>query len=172
MNWEGGIRVPGIWCWPGQIPQGRVENSPCGVIDTLPTICGLLGIEKPAGVHLDGSDLSPMLLSADASKFTRHQPLFWHLQKSRPIVAMRDGKYSLVAEPDYELSTDNMFQEKWIPVIKQGGYINFQLFDLEADPSQEHDIASSNPGIVDRLKKQLLEINASIMADGPDWHLK
>lgn len=172
VNWEGGIRVPGIWCWPGHIPGGRVENTPGGVIDTLPTVCGLLGIEKPAGVHLDGSDLSPLLLSGDPAKFTRHQPLFWHLQKSRPIVALRDGKYSLVAEPDYALSTDNMFQEKWIPIIKKGGYINYQLFDLEADPSQEHDVASSNLEVVERLKKQLLEINASIMADGPDWHLK
>ena len=172
VNWEGGIRVPGIYCWPGVIPAGRVEGAPGGVIDTLPTVCGLLGIDPPKGVHLDGSDLSPLLRSGDASKFTRHQPLFWHLQKSRPIVAMRDGRYSLVAEPDYELSTDNMFQEAWIPVIKKGGHTNFQLFDLETDPAQEHDIASSNLELVERLKKKMLEINASIMADGSDWHLK
>jgi arylsulfatase A len=172
VNWEGGIRVPGIWSWPGHIPEGRVDDTPAGVIDTLPTICGLLGLEKPAAVHLDGSDLAPLLIQDDTSGFERHQPLFWHLQKSRPIVALRDGRYSLVAEPDYELSTSNMFQEAWIPTIKQGGYLNYQLFDLEADPSQEHDIASSNRGVVERLKKQLLDINASIMADGPDWHLK
>ncbi len=171
VNWEGGIRVPGIYCWPGVIPAGRVENTPGGVIDTLPTVCGLLGIAPPKNVHLDGSDLSPLLRSGDAAKFTRHQPLFWHLQKSRPIVAMRDGRFSLVAEPDFELSTDNMFQESWIPKIKSGGYINFQLFDLEADPSQEHDIASSHQELVERLKKKMLEINASIMADGSDWHL-
>ncbi|MCB1279268.1 sulfatase-like hydrolase/transferase, partial [Prosthecobacter sp.] len=171
LNWEGGIRVPGIYCWPGVIPAGRVETTPGGVIDTLPTVCGLLGIAPPKDVHLDGSDLAPLLRSGDVTKFTRHQPLFWHLQKSRPIVAMRDGRFSLVAEPDYELSTDNMFQESWIPKIKSGGYVNFQLYDLEADPSQEHDIASSNQEVVERLKKKLLEINASIMADGPDWHL-
>ncbi|MCB1224612.1 MAG: sulfatase-like hydrolase/transferase [Verrucomicrobiales bacterium] len=171
VNWEGGIRVPGIWHWPGHLPAGRVDDTPAGVIDTLPTVCGLLGIDKPQGVHLDGSDLSPLLRSGDPASFTRHQPLFWHLQKSRPIVAMRDGRYSLVAEPDFQLSTDNMFQEAWIPAIKNGSYINFQLFDLEADPSQQHDIASSHPQIVERLKEQMLKINASIMADGPDWHL-
>lgn len=171
VNWEGGIRVPGIYCWPGVISAGRVESTPAGVIDTLPTVCGLLGIAPPKDVHLDGSDLSPLLRSGDASKFTRHQPLFWHLQKSRPIVAIRDGRFSLVAEPDYELSTDNMFQESWIPKIKAGGYTNFQFFDLEADPSQEHDLASSQPELVEQLKAKLLKINASIMADGPDWHL-
>ena len=44
--------------------------------------------------------------------------------KSRPIVAMRDGNWSLVAESDYEISTDNMFQESWFPTIK-GGWTEF-----------------------------------------------
>ncbi len=171
MNWEGGIRVPGIFCWPGTIATGQVSAEPAGLVDLLPTICGLLGLPKPEGVHLDGSDLSP-LLTGRKSGFQRHQPLFWHLQKSRPIVAMRSGKYSLVADPDYELSTSNTFQEAWIPAIKKGGYTNFQLFDLEADPNQTKNLAQEQPELVGRLKKQLLEINASVMADGEDWHLK
>ena len=170
MNWEGGIRVPGIFNWPGKIQSGAVSSEPAGLVDVLPTVCGLLGLEKP-DVHHDGTDITA-LLSGKPGEFSRHQPLFWHLQKSRPIVAMRDGKYSLVAEPDYEISTNNMFQEAWIPTIKSGSYKNFQLFDLEQDPSQATDLANAKPEVVDRLKKQLLEINASIMADGEDWHLK
>ncbi len=170
-NWEGGIRVPGIACWPGTIPAGRIERTPAGVIDILPTVCGLLAIAPRAKVHLDGSDLSPLLRPAPGQIFQRHQPLFWHLQRSRPIVALRDGRYSLLAEPDYELSTDNMFQEAWIPLIKAGGYENYQLFDLEADPSQTQDLAPLQPEVVTRMKARLLEINASIMADGADWHL-
>ncbi len=63
-----------------------------------------------------------------------------------------------------------MFQEEWIPVIKSGGYTNWQLFDLEADPSQEKNLAGENPEVLARLKEQLLKINASVMADGSDWH--
>lgn len=169
MNWDGGIRVPGIFNWPGKIKSDVVLQEPAGIVDILPTVCGLLELEKPEGVHLDGSDLSPLLTGG--GEFARHQPLFWHLQKSRPMVAMRDGKYSLVADPDYEMSTDNMFQEKWIPAIKSGGYTNYQLFDLETDPAQEKNIASENPELVESLKKKLLGINDSIMSDGPDWHL-
>ena len=171
MNWEGGIRVPGIVSWPGTIPERVESDAPAGLVDVLPTICGLLDLEKPDGVHLDGSDISPVLLGKPDT-FTRHQPLFWHLQKSRPIVAMRDGDWSLVAEPDYEISTDNMFQESWIPTIKGGGYKNFQLFNLRSDPNQETDRAGET-GQTDRLatmKKRLLEINTSVMADGADWH--
>jgi len=168
MNWEGGIRVPGIFHWPGRIKAGQVLDTPAGLVDVLPTVCGLLGLPRPAGVHLDGSDVSPLLTGA--GQFKRHQPLFWHLQKSRPIVAMRDGDYSLVADPDYELSRNNMFQEAWIPTIKRGGYRNFRLYNLRRDPGQTTDLAARDPERLRRMKARLLEINASIMADGPDWH--
>ncbi|QDU96378.1 sulfatase family protein [Lignipirellula cremea] len=168
QNWEGGIRVPGIFCWPGTIAAGHVETMPAGVVDILPTVCGLLGLESPTDRHLDGSNLAP-LLTGKPSEFERRQPLFWHLQKSRPIVAMRDGDYSLVADPDYPLSTNNMFQEAWIPEIRAGGYTNFQLFNLAEDRQQKHNLAAEQPELLERLKKKLLEINASIMADAHDW---
>jgi arylsulfatase A len=171
MNWEGGIRVPGIFHWPGTITSGVEAPEPAGLVDVLPTVCGLLGLQRPVNVHLDGSDLSPVL-TGRASNFTRHQPLFWHLQKSRPIVALRDGDYSLVADPDYELSTNNMFQESWIPAIRNGGYRNFQLFNLKDDPQQMTNIADREPETLARLTKSLLSINESIMRDGHDWHLQ
>lgn len=171
QNWDGGIRVPGIFCWPGKIAAGREVSEPAGLVDVLPTICGLLGLEKPKDRHLDGADLTPLLTETQGA-FQRRQPLFWHLQKSRPIVAMRDGKYSLVADPDYELSTSNMFQEAWIPQIKAGSYTNFQLFDLEQDPGQQRNLAQEQPELLNRLKTKLLEINASIMSEAYDWHLE
>jgi arylsulfatase A len=216
-NFEGGLRVPGIFYWPGTITKGHVEHEPAGLVDLLPTVCGLLRIDKPANVHLDGSDLSPLLTGGE-NKFTRHQPLFWLLPASEPAVAIRDGAYSLVAYRDYRLPKDqekmtalmkqivetlrkndtleeeirgstlqeqmfegfkdkeaeklrgqyvrlNMFQESWIPLIKSGGYKRFELFDLAKDPGQRTDVSAQLPGIAARLKKKLLEINASVMAD-------
>ena len=84
---------------------------------------------------------------------------------------MRDGDYSLVADPDYDLSTSNMFEEAWIPKIKQGAYTNFRLYNLKTDPGQTTDLAAQKPDVMARLKARLLEINASIMADGADWHV-
>ena len=169
MNWDGGIRVPGIFNWPGKINPDVVLQEPAGLVDVLPTVCDLVGVKRPEGVHLDGTSLASLLLKPGAT-LDRKQPLFWHLQKSRPVVAMRSGKYSLVADPDYELSTSNMFEEAWIPAIKNGRYKNYQLFDLEADPNQTTDIAKTHPDLVQKLKDQLLEINDSIMMDGKDWH--
>ena len=79
--------------------------------------------------------------------------------------------YSLVADPDYELSTSNMFREEWITTIKRGGYANYRLYNLKHDPGQTTDLASKKPALLKKLKAQLLEINASIMKDGADWHL-
>lgn len=170
VNWEGGIRVPGIFSWPGTIERGKtITDEPAGLVDVLPTVCGLLGLKPPADRHLDGADLAP-LLTGKPSGFTRHQPLFWHLQKSRPIVAIRDGRYSLVADPDYELSTSNMFREEWIAKIKAGGYTNFRLYDLKEDPAQQNDLSEQQPQRLAELKKKLLAINESVMADGYDWH--
>jgi arylsulfatase A len=169
QNWEGGLRVPGIFYWPGTIKPGLVTQEPAGVVDILPTVCGLLKLELPKGVHLDGSDLASVL-TGKPELFKRHQPLFWHLQKSRPIVAIRDGDYSLIADPDFELSTDNTFREEWIPLIKGGTYTNFRLYNLRNDPGQSTNLAGDNPELFARMKTKLLELNASIMSDAADWH--
>jgi arylsulfatase A len=102
---EGGIRTPGIICWPKGIKGGRIEDTPAGAVDLLPTICGLTGIKKPEGVHLDGADLSPLLAGKEAD-FKRRQPLTWHSPTSQPIVAIRDGKYSLVGYRKMEYPRD------------------------------------------------------------------
>ncbi len=171
VNWQGGLRVPGIFCWPGKIPKGKTVGIPGGLVDVLPTICSLLDLEAPKDRVLDGTDLSP-LLTGSFKDFKRPQPLFWHLQKSKPIVALRSGKYSLVGfREDPDLSTHNMFIEDWIPVIKNLGYIDFELYDLKVDPNQATNIAAANPEVVERLKKRLIRINKSVMSEGSDWHL-
>ncbi|MDA7864938.1 sulfatase-like hydrolase/transferase [bacterium] len=167
MNWDGGIRIPGIFVWPGVVKTNTISSTPAGLVDVLPTVCGLLGLTEPDH-HLDGTDLSA-ILTGQEQDWKRKQPLFWHLHKSRPIVAMRDGDYSLVAEPDYELSKANMFQEAWIPKIRFGGYRNFQMFNLANDPQQTNDIAAKNPKLLKELKAKLLNINQSIMREAHDW---
>jgi len=219
-NFEGGIRVPGIFYWPGTIKGGHVAHEPAGVVDLLPTVCGLLGIDEPEGVHLDGSDISP-LLTRRGNAFARHQPLYWHLPSGNPSIAIRNGSYSMVAYRDYEFPRDreaidevekeiegvlrkanspelvpwvertdyfykvfknkdaerlrgkfmrlNVFQESWIPVFKSGSYKRFQLFDLATDPTQKVDVSKQYPEVFSRLKRQLLKVNASVMAEAPDW---
>lgn len=222
-NYEGGIRVPGIFYWPGHIRTGHVEPEPSGLVDLLPTVCELIGINRPKGVHLDGADLTPLLTGR--GDFTRKQLLAWIRPMSGPALAIRDGDWCLCAHVAYELPRDrkrmaelmkeieallrrkgiyeaelrgeplskqifegfkdkaaerlrgqyvqlNMFNENWIPAMKRGGYGRFELYNLATDPSQKKNVAREHPAVLKRLKTKLLKINASVMADGPDWHLK
>ena len=58
-TWEGGIRMPAIVRWPGQIPAGSTNDSPTGFHDWLPTFTDLAGIPAPA--RTDGVSLLPIL---------------------------------------------------------------------------------------------------------------
>lgn len=112
---EGGIRTPGIFFWPKEIEGERVEGMPAGAIDLLPTICGLLRVDPPAGVHLDGADLSPLLANRH-KRFRRQQPLFWHSPTGQPSVAVRSGRYVLMGYRTGEFEKD---KERIAEVVDQ-----------------------------------------------------
>ena len=212
-NFQGGLRSPGIFFWPQGIRGGRIERTPSGSVDLLPTICGLAGIAKPEGVHLDGADLSPLL--TERGKFTRAQPLLWLAPSSGHLATLRDGRYTLMGYRGYDLpfereklnailqrmaklagidpSSRNLltrvsnttftspeyrrlsnervrlqtFQESWIPIIKQGGFRRFALYDLESDPRQKKDVSRQRPEVTARLKEKLLELYQDVLSDAP-----
>uniref|UniRef100_W5LHU7 Steroid sulfatase n=1 Tax=Astyanax mexicanus TaxID=7994 RepID=W5LHU7_ASTMX len=60
-NWEGGIRVPGILHWPGQIPAGKVIDEPTSNMDLFPSVLKLAGANIPSDRQIDGRDLMPLL---------------------------------------------------------------------------------------------------------------
>ncbi|MBG88717.1 MAG: arylsulfatase [Verrucomicrobiales bacterium] len=212
-NFQGGLRSPGIFFWPKGIRGGRIERTPSGSVDLLPTICGLAGIDKPEGVHLDGADLSPLL--TEQGTFTRAQPLLWLAPSSGHLATLRDGRYTLMGYRGYDLpfererlnavlqrmaklagidpSSRNLltrvsnttftnpeyrrlagervrlqtFQESWIPIIKEGGFRRFALYDLESDPRQKKDVSRQRPKVTARLQEKLLELYQDVMSDAP-----
>ena len=58
-TWEGGVRVPGVWYWPGTIPPRTVVRTPASTMDVLPTAFALAGEPLPGGRTLDGRDIRP-----------------------------------------------------------------------------------------------------------------
>ncbi|CAG5865494.1 unnamed protein product [Menidia menidia] len=59
-GWEGGIRVPGIFRWPGRLPAGREVDEPTSLMDLYPTLKYLAKDTHPDR-HLDGYNLMPLL---------------------------------------------------------------------------------------------------------------
>jgi arylsulfatase A len=164
--WEGGIRVPGIFRWPGVISPGNVENTPAGVVDILPTILEITGADQLSGKKIDGVSLLPLF---HGKSLARKQPLYWFYPPSRPVAVIRDGDWNLVADPELDIPTGNMFKEEYIGLIKETGLENFRLFNLRNDPKQLFDVSSENPEKFESMKEQMMELHKEIVAEAIDW---
>lgn len=122
---EGGIRVPMVIKLPGKFESDSVYDQPTSTLDLFPTICAAAGIKVPAGIHLDGVDLTPFVNGHSAG--APHETLFW---SNGPNIAVRQGNWKLVKS-----------------------YDNTWLFDLAGDIGESKNLADSNPEIVERLEK-------------------
>jgi arylsulfatase A-like enzyme len=61
-NFEGGLRVPCIMRWPGQIPAGTTNAEITGIIDLLPTFSAIAGVNVPSDRVLDGRNILSYML--------------------------------------------------------------------------------------------------------------
>ncbi|KAM6141185.1 arylsulfatase L isoform 2-T2 [Erethizon dorsatum] len=77
-GWEGGIRVPGLFRWPGVLPAGRVIHEPTSLMDVFPTVVQLGGGEVPQDRAIDGRDLWPLLVGT--ARRSEHEFLFHYCE--------------------------------------------------------------------------------------------
>ena len=64
--WRESVGVPLLVRWPGEVPAGRVDDAPVGLVDLMPTLLGLTGGEPVDGV--DGIDLSGLLRGDESAR--------------------------------------------------------------------------------------------------------
>jgi arylsulfatase A len=164
--WEGGIRVPGIFSWPGVIAEGTIENRPAGVVDVFPTIKEIVGGEIDPEIVIDGSSLLPLF---QEGKFERSKPLYWFYPPSRPVAAIRQGPWNLIADPEIDIPRGNMFQEAYIGMIKETKLVNFRLYNLRNDPKQIREVSSDNPEVFESMKKEMIRLHDEIVEEAIDW---
>lgn len=94
--YEGGLRIPMIAHWPGQIPEGKVVDAFVSQIDVLPTIMSAVGEETPS--HVAGSSLLPLIQDSATPWRDRvyaewtscHSPIYY------PQRSIRDAHYKLI----------------------------------------------------------------------------
>jgi arylsulfatase A-like enzyme len=127
--YEGGIRVPLIARWPGHFPAGKTCTHPVAFAGFLPTAADLAGIPAPEG--LDQRSWKPLL---EGTQGGPEELLYWETYGSTFNQAARLGKWKAVS-------------------LDSGRKL--ELYDLEADPGETTDLASQNPEIVERLRRQL-----------------
>jgi len=127
--YEGGIRVPMIARWIGTIPAGRVSAHPWAHWDVLPTVAEIAGARAPAG--LDGTSMARALRGEQQPT---HDFFYWEFHERGFQQAVRMGRWKALR-------------------LKPGDPL--ELYDLDRDPHEEHNISAAHPDIVSRIEAYL-----------------
>ena len=139
---EGGIRVPFIAWWPGQVEAGVVNDHQLAFYDLMATFCDVAGIDnyaeryanprlvKEGTEYFDGISFAPTLLGEGEQQ--KHDFLYWEFHET-DMMALRMGDWKLVV---------------------QSG--NCRLYDLATDLHEDNDIAAQYPEVVKQMKEILL----------------
>jgi arylsulfatase A-like enzyme len=148
-SFEGGVREPFAARWPGHIPAGSVCREPAMTIDLLPTFAALAGAKVPTERIIDGRDILP-LLTAQPGARSPHEAYYFYW--GRELQAVRAGRWKLHFPHAYR-SLSGAPGSGGQPGPYVNRKIGLSLFDLEADPGEKSDVASSHPDVVARLSR-------------------
>jgi arylsulfatase A-like enzyme len=124
QDYEGGIRVPFLVCWPAKLKPGE-SQAVVSSLDILPTALAAAGISLPTDKPLDGINILPILAG---KKEAEPRNLFWCSGSNEGWWAVRSGDWKLV-----------------------GDKARVSLFDLSEDISEKNDLAKQMPEKVAEL---------------------
>ncbi|KAI1887994.1 hypothetical protein AGOR_G00180480 [Albula goreensis] len=161
-TYEGGMREPAVAYWPGRIRPG-VTHALASTLDLLPTIAGLAGAKLPR-VQLDGFDMSEILFRDGPSK---REVMFYYptspSEKYGPF-AVRLGRYKAhyftkgsiksSTTPDQDCH-ETAFLKHHDPPL---------LFDLEADPSENYNLATPEHPEYEAVLQLIRDVKAEFEA--------
>jgi arylsulfatase A-like enzyme len=136
--YEGGIRVPLIISGPG-IKAGTVSNFPVTGVDFYPTILGLASLPLIPEQHIDGINLSPLLLKGiepDRTTVFWHYP-HYHGSAWTPGSALRSGEWKLI--------------EFYDPA-------KVELYNLADDEGETEDLSEKHPQRKEELLRELRKL--------------
>ncbi len=154
-SFEGGVRVPGIFCFPGKIPAGKETPAIASTLDLLPTIAAFTGAELPK-LKIDGHDLSPLLQGKTEQSPT--QAFYYYY----------GGQLQAVRVGDWKLHVPH----GWRRVVEKGKdgqpgpvdhpKIELSLFNLKDDIGESNNLADKHPEIVEQLMKAVEEARTEL----------
>lgn len=129
--YEGGIRTPMIVRYPGKIKSGTTEDTPWYFPDVMPTLGALANASVPDS--LDGVNIAPLLFSQAYEQDNRYFYWEFHELGFQQAVRWKNWKYLKLGS---------------------GGDKN-ELYNLDTDPSEDHNIIQDHPDVVAQLEAYL-----------------
>jgi len=145
-TFEGGVRVPMIARWPGQILPGTTCDQVAALLDLLPTFAEMTDAAPPT-LPIDGKSILPLLLGKE--KEAGREVQYYFLDNE--LQAVRKGKWKLHLPHDYAhvVEPGNDGQRGQMKTLQ----IELSLFDMVTDPGEAQNVASSHPEVVEELKR-------------------
>jgi arylsulfatase A-like enzyme len=138
---EGGLRVPGLICWPSRIPAGVVSDQVAITMDWFATLLEAAGVAPDPEHPPDGISLLPVLTGKGGPV---PRKLFWRYRLNRQR-AMRDGAFK------YLKIRDNRF-----------------LFDVVDDPRERANLRELRKDVFDRMAAEWQAWNATMLPEIDD----
>ncbi|MDE6271368.1 MAG: arylsulfatase [Muribaculaceae bacterium] len=147
---EGGSRVPLIVRWPAGVKAGEDNATIVSQIDLFASLASLVGADIPDGAAPDSHNQLPQLLGRDHA----HRP--WVVQQAHDnSLALRTPDLKYVEPTD----TDPVIN--WNPTVTTGYSPVEKLFDMNADPTETTNLATSRPEDTARLAGLLSSIRST-----------
>jgi len=137
--YEGGLRIPFIVRWPGKITPGQTSDLLFNQVDILPTLAELTGTQAPKDV--DGLSILPELIGQQQAgrEQEQHRFLYWEFG-SQTAVRMKNWK-----------AIQSKKNRPW------------ELYDLDQDLSEAHDVAQQHPEIINQMKEFAQQSHEPVM---------
>ena len=151
-TWEGGMREPTIFWWPGRLDSGVVMEMG-STLDLFSTFCEIAGAEVPSDRIMDSYDLSPVLFGSGGSP--RESMFFYRESK---LYAVRQGEFKahFITKPVYTGRTE--VETHHDPPL---------LYHLGRDPGERYNVAHLYPEVIQDMEK-LVADHRSKMVFGED----
>ncbi len=167
-SYEGGVRVPMIACWPGNIPSDSVCDSVITSMDLLPTLCCVAKAKLPSK-SIDGRDIRSVLLKLAPSP---HEAIYFY--SGRELHAVRSSQWKLHVPHPFltvfgetrsdgkpsgwgQTKAQSIEQSGVQGIASRHGYRVEQqplaLYDFENDPGETSNVAEANSQVVQDLMK-------------------
>jgi arylsulfatase len=128
---EGGILVSAIISYPPSVRQGTIDRNLVTVMDVMPTLLDLAGTQHPGKQYrgravepMQGVSMLPFLLGQADRVHSPDEAIGWELFGQR---AIRQGDWKIA----------------W--VSKPNGSASWELYALDKDPGERHDLAGKYP---------------------------
>ncbi len=150
FTFEGGMRVPTVAYWPGQIPSGGVYEGLATMMDWFPTMLNLASVPLPQDRRIDGEDLTAVL----TRKGKRESETFAYYMLDE-LRAYRSGNWKL------KLPYPGNPHARWRQGVAAHDTL---LFDLSNDPGERNNLAARRP---DKVASIVAEMEAFVEGLGP-----